>query len=704
MNTTDNRSIEITEEIEPLAADIRGSDMKERSKKLNTEMLRLLAPMLNCTYDDLKQRRREYIFKRTLTVVTAAALGVIFFLIFLLYKNEQIHQADRDKLLEQNRYISSKAEIAYADNQILSAIELALQSYPAEGSDITILPTSQYVLSRALNCYITPDKEDIRAQAAYEYDGNGYDILVDADQQRLITKDSNLIYIWDLETNQLLFIFEPEIKSNIPQNMFSNNLLDTDSSAVIFSDGFEIISYNYIDNSINWRFNNDSNRVWGLYLLKEESQVDIIDDSAVSLYDLSTGEKTAVIPIQFDGYSVSADTLALSPDHTMLAVDLHDDSTSVEYTGDGSIDYELEFQNEQYANEKDRIALINLEEQSIALTSTESSLIDKLEFLSDTQILICSIPDLRSAYIYNSDRVQSTEMKQNCRVSVMECSTDTVVWENEFNPGAFTADCHVIAGDNIVIAAGNKCFLLDKTSGNILNTWETDSKICYISLRDNGDIIAICENGKTAFFTPGDNTFSTVTYFDRNIMHVVQDAQSYFIRYESDYSTKEITPVLVRYQFVSDENFHEISDDESEALSKKKKRLLKTDENIKIGNATLKVEDDRLIKYETNNSTEPVWTLTLDSSYYKSYSDEVTWQVVDDERIYLISSTRALEIDISDKTYGVIASIDNFSFYDPDKNQIYVEEDGVNGDGIIGYFSHYSGEELKEMGQALLNN
>ena len=68
--------IESTVEVEPLAADIRAATEKEMFKKLKTEVLRLLAPMLNCTYDDLKQRHKERLVK---TILTASISISAFF-------------------------------------------------------------------------------------------------------------------------------------------------------------------------------------------------------------------------------------------------------------------------------------------------------------------------------------------------------------------------------------------------------------------------------------------------------------------------------------------------------------------------------------------------------------------------------------------------------------------------------------------------
>ncbi len=68
-------------EIEPLAADISAPVLQEAFKLLKTERLRLLAPMLGCTFDDL--RRRHYhsaMQKMTILFAATAFIGVFIFI------------------------------------------------------------------------------------------------------------------------------------------------------------------------------------------------------------------------------------------------------------------------------------------------------------------------------------------------------------------------------------------------------------------------------------------------------------------------------------------------------------------------------------------------------------------------------------------------------------------------------------------------
>ena len=68
--------------VEPLAADVRGETKKEVLKKIKEEKLRLIAPMYNLDYDDLKQRHKQRKMKKIIYTSTIAAC--VFFL-FALY-------------------------------------------------------------------------------------------------------------------------------------------------------------------------------------------------------------------------------------------------------------------------------------------------------------------------------------------------------------------------------------------------------------------------------------------------------------------------------------------------------------------------------------------------------------------------------------------------------------------------------------------
>ncbi len=99
---------------EPLAADCRGDNNRERLKAMDNVVLKLCAAIFNLNYDDLKQRHRERQIRRRLAIMSLALMIVTVFavtcLVFML------------KISSQNRVISDKyaGAMASASEKLLS--------------------------------------------------------------------------------------------------------------------------------------------------------------------------------------------------------------------------------------------------------------------------------------------------------------------------------------------------------------------------------------------------------------------------------------------------------------------------------------------------------------------------------------------------------------------------------------------------------
>jgi len=73
----DGTATEEVEEISPLAADIRAASLPESLRLLRDEKLRLLAPLLGCSFDDLKQRHRQRFLRRVKIASAATLLAIV---------------------------------------------------------------------------------------------------------------------------------------------------------------------------------------------------------------------------------------------------------------------------------------------------------------------------------------------------------------------------------------------------------------------------------------------------------------------------------------------------------------------------------------------------------------------------------------------------------------------------------------------------
>lgn len=82
-------------EVEPLAADIRADSLPAMFKKLRSEKLRLLAPMLGVTYDELRRRARERRLRLTALVLAGLLALSAAFTAYALHQRNRI-AAERD--------------------------------------------------------------------------------------------------------------------------------------------------------------------------------------------------------------------------------------------------------------------------------------------------------------------------------------------------------------------------------------------------------------------------------------------------------------------------------------------------------------------------------------------------------------------------------------------------------------------------------
>lgn len=98
-------------EVEPLAADVRAATAAGSLKKLKNEKLRILAPMLGVSYDDLKRRARQRKLRIT-AIIGAAALVAGTALGVFLAVNHARNEALRREAEEQQRIAEEQARIA----------------------------------------------------------------------------------------------------------------------------------------------------------------------------------------------------------------------------------------------------------------------------------------------------------------------------------------------------------------------------------------------------------------------------------------------------------------------------------------------------------------------------------------------------------------------------------------------------------------
>lgn len=159
----DGTKVMVEQEVEPLAADVRGKNKKEVYKNLKKELLRLAAPLLGCSYDDLKQRHRERKIKRMMAASLAAAAVFFVFgsisaaMALQIHKQSEVIQeqseeieAQYQEVLKRQAYtlVDTSTELLEEGNRI-AAILVAKEAL----TEMPYTEQAQYALTEAVRVY-----------------------------------------------------------------------------------------------------------------------------------------------------------------------------------------------------------------------------------------------------------------------------------------------------------------------------------------------------------------------------------------------------------------------------------------------------------------------------------------------------------------------------------------------------------------------
>ena len=299
-----------TVEVEPLAGDVRAEDTAGALKKLKTEKLRVLAPMLGVTYDTLRQRARR---RRTKVVAAAAAACFALlagFLGYALVKNSQI--AEQRDIAEEQRDIAQEQR-AIAEEQRNIAEEQ--RNLAAEQRDIAINNQMRLLIEQANISSDSGDKliaADRLTEAAglRESAGTGNDVQLKAAlEYALYNSQFDTILTIDNDNRQfdsLVFSHNDKYLLGIT-NLNSACLISAETGEILFT----------VSRS-------DVGQLSSVGFTKDDRYFYMVDDwyGYVSLYDIETGE----LYREYDGsgeytWNIGSEVIPMSGDRLMIVKD-----------------------------------------------------------------------------------------------------------------------------------------------------------------------------------------------------------------------------------------------------------------------------------------------------------------------------------------------------------------------------------------------
>lgn len=214
----------LLDKIEPLSAYIVDSEPRKVLRNLNKEFLRLVAAMLNCPYDSLKQRQKRYRTQQLLGAVGTVALVALSFVGILLSKNAEITSKNNEitakneaisemnvqiqEQLAQSQLNESKALALLSQQQLeegdrMGAIQTALSALPSEENQRPYSAAAEYALTEALYCY-TDEAERFDFQIIQDTDISGF-VVLEAQNCVITTDEEGMMRCFSLSNGLLLW-------------------------------------------------------------------------------------------------------------------------------------------------------------------------------------------------------------------------------------------------------------------------------------------------------------------------------------------------------------------------------------------------------------------------------------------------------------------------------------------------------------------
>lgn len=247
--------------VEPLAADVRGNSKREMTRKLKTEILRLAAPLLGCTYDDLRQRHKE---RRMKQIAAGAAV-------------------------------------------------VALEALPSEENNRPYVAEAQYALSQALYTYDTG--RDVKPDRVLHHDLPVDSFCLSTDGTRTVTVDEGgSVYVWDVQTGERLAWIPARFNDSGYTKVIKETILYKDNVIICEEDCLRSVDFNGVE---LWSVERPEGI--GGCEFEEELQLAVCrNNEEVIFYDYTTGE--IVFVLQNEEEFSFQDTLAFNESKTKFAI------------------------------------------------------------------------------------------------------------------------------------------------------------------------------------------------------------------------------------------------------------------------------------------------------------------------------------------------------------------------------------------------
>lgn len=311
---------------EPLYGDLSSPSRRNR----NSEVHRIAAAMLGCSYDDLIQRQRRYRQRRLTAALCTAAVVLGLLAAYFLWTSLQIRESYlrseqnyQQALANQSRYLASEALALLEAGDRTTALQLALAALPSEDLQRPLIPEAEYALTQALHAYSTQEMTT-QAVNSFVHKSNVRDFFLPENSDRLWVMDTEYnLYLWSTVDFSLIRKWAASELSALGLN--SPILRQLGQERVLLASSLHQLCLDALDGSVLWEQNHNMFAASATPLM-EGAKIGFNEVFKHSIYilDAQTGDRETEFAIPDDVFPEDADTLKLqfllSPDGRYLAV------------------------------------------------------------------------------------------------------------------------------------------------------------------------------------------------------------------------------------------------------------------------------------------------------------------------------------------------------------------------------------------------
>ena len=226
-------------DVEPLSCDWRVPSKRQR---LHEELPRLAAALLFCSYDELRQRQRQYRQRKMVAIFSAALTASLAFSAYFLYNSIRIHKANlqiqenyEEALRNQSRHLASAAQERLDSGDRLTAIALVQAALPDGENQRPFVPEAEYVLNTALGVY-SNDTDPVAIGAV----SPGINAKV---QQLWLSEDSKVLCLLDQRNSVTIWDTQTLEQTGMIQQITEKKLLITPDNKILVQNDTTLYCY-----------------------------------------------------------------------------------------------------------------------------------------------------------------------------------------------------------------------------------------------------------------------------------------------------------------------------------------------------------------------------------------------------------------------------------------------------------------------------